>query len=71
MGYMERKMGNILDECQKEVEKNNEYKEIIERAEQTVSILKAELIVNHEEKERYIEKLKLLDLLQGKRKKSQ
>ena len=66
MGYMERKMGNILDECQKEVEKNNEYKEIIERAEQTVSILKAELIVNHEEKERYIEKLKLLDLLQGK-----
>ena len=37
--------------------KNNEYKSIIEKAEQTVSILKAEVITNHEEKERYIQKL--------------
>ena len=64
--FLERKINNINQEYDIVFSKNIEYKSIIEKAEQNMSILKAEIIVNYEEKERYVEKLKKLDESQNK-----
>ena len=66
ISFLERKINNINQEYEIINCKNIEYKSIIEKAEQNMSILKCEILVNHEEKERYIEKLKILDDSQGK-----